>query len=340
MRRLTPKERTAYLANAKGMTATSTTALEMVNRLRDNHPGPQELVDRIFQECIRNIEPAGEMGPDSGDEALLHQKGSPLGRARAFATLCRAAKVPARLVTGFEIKKETRARRAETIRPRTWVEVYVADPQKPAVGRWVPYDPENGSLHELDYNIVPVRRDGVELIRVTNSTDLYLLLLDRKHSAGDPHRPGDPRSSPPSGQAAGADQGGLDPAHRGLVHRVGPDDYRHSHLRHLFAHAAGPGLRLQRLAERAMHLLRRDRHGFHQPHILGPAQAPAGSPPGHHSHHGRHAHGAEHLGDELFQVGPGRSDRALADGDPHEPRRAVLRHQRGRLDLPGRAAAD
>ena len=36
----------------------------------------------------------------------------------------------------------------------------------------MPYDPENGFLHELDYNIVPVRRDGVELIRVTNSTDL------------------------------------------------------------------------------------------------------------------------------------------------------------------------
>ncbi|MGA2254615.1 MAG: 7TM domain-containing protein [Thermoguttaceae bacterium] len=169
---LTPKERTSYLANAKGMTATSTTAQEMVNRLRDNHPGTQELVDRIFQEVVRDIEPAGEMGLDRGDEVLLHQKGSPLGRAQAFATLCRAAKIPARLVTGFEIKTEEKSRKREPIRPRTWVEAYVADSKKPAVGHWVPYDPENGSLHELDYNFVPVRRDGVELIRVTNSTDL------------------------------------------------------------------------------------------------------------------------------------------------------------------------
>ena len=87
------------------MTATSTTAQEMVNRLRDNHPGPQELVDRIFQECLTLDRAGGRLGADSGDEALLHQKGSPLGRARAFATLCRAAKIPARLVTGFEIKK-------------------------------------------------------------------------------------------------------------------------------------------------------------------------------------------------------------------------------------------
>ncbi len=102
---LTPAERTRYLANAKGMTATHTTAQQIVNRLRDNHPGPQELVDRIFQECLRSITPSGELGFDSGDEALLHQTGSPLGRARAFATLCRTARIPARLVTGFEIQK-------------------------------------------------------------------------------------------------------------------------------------------------------------------------------------------------------------------------------------------
>ena len=107
---LTPKERTAYLANAKGMTANSTTAREMVNRLHDDHPGTQELVDRIFQECREWIEPVGDVGLDSGDEALVQRKGSQLGLARAFATLCRAAKVPARLVTGFEIKKADKTR--------------------------------------------------------------------------------------------------------------------------------------------------------------------------------------------------------------------------------------
>ncbi len=156
---LTALERTTYLANAKGMTATSATAQEMVNRLRDNHPGPQELVDRVFQECVRSIEPAGELGLSSGDEALLHQTGSPLGRAEAFATLCRASKIPARLVTGFEIKE------GASVRPRTWVEVY-------AVNRWEPYDPENGFTRELDYNIIPVRHNGVDLIRVVNAADL------------------------------------------------------------------------------------------------------------------------------------------------------------------------
>ncbi len=46
------------------------------------------------------------------------------------------------------------------------------DPKKPAAERWLPYDPENGALHELDYNVVPVRRDGVELVRVTNASNV------------------------------------------------------------------------------------------------------------------------------------------------------------------------
>ena len=73
-------------------------------------------------------------------------------------------KIPARLVTGFQIKPDGKA--ANEVRPRTWVEVY-------AVNHWEPYDPENGFLRELDYNIVPVRRDGIEPVRVIPyATDL------------------------------------------------------------------------------------------------------------------------------------------------------------------------
>ncbi len=66
-------------------------------------------------------------------------------------------------MTGFEIKK------GSNVQPRTWVEVWV---KVKGVERWVPYDPDNGALHDLDYNVVPVRRDHVDLIRVTNATDL------------------------------------------------------------------------------------------------------------------------------------------------------------------------
>jgi transglutaminase-like putative cysteine protease len=156
---LTANERSKYLANAKGMTATSPTAQETLNRLRDNKPGNQELVHRIFAECRKNIESSGELGDDSGDNTLLHQKGSPLGQARAMVTLCRAAKIPARLVTGFEIKN------GDNVQPRSWIEAY-------AVDRWEPFDLENGFERELPHNFVPVRHDGIAPVRVTNSTDL------------------------------------------------------------------------------------------------------------------------------------------------------------------------
>ena len=165
------------------MTANGATAQEMVKRLRDNHPGSQELADRIFQECREWVEPAGELGTDSGDEALLQRKGSPLGRARAFAALCRAAKIPARLVTGFEIKE------GSNVQPRTWVEAYLPDPMKAAAERWLPYDPENGARHELDYNVVPVRRDGVELIRVTNASNVSPLTCSYSIESAPPAKP-------------------------------------------------------------------------------------------------------------------------------------------------------
>lgn len=155
---LTADERDRYLANAKGMTVTGKAPEELLNRLRDNHPDAPELAARIFHWCRSNIESAGELGDDSGDAALAHLKGSPVGRARAMVVLCRAAKIPARLVTGFEIKK------ADPALPRSWVEVYV--------DRWVPYDLEYGYEREMPYNFVPVRHEGISPVRVTNSTDL------------------------------------------------------------------------------------------------------------------------------------------------------------------------
>ncbi len=100
---LTANERSRYLANAKGMTATSSDAAqEILNRLRDNNPEPQELVDRIFHECRTNIESTGAIGDDSGDGTLMHLKGSPLGRAQGDGRPCAARpKIPARLTTRF-----------------------------------------------------------------------------------------------------------------------------------------------------------------------------------------------------------------------------------------------
>ena len=154
---VTPRDRAGYLANGKGMTVKSDAAMQIVNRLHDGKPTNRELVHRIFEDCRTNIKSIGVLGDDGGDSTLLHQEGSPTGRARAMIILCRSAGIPARLVTGFEIKK------ADPAQPRTWVEVYAAD-------RWEPYDLEDGHDRELPYDFVPVLHEGLDPVRITNST--------------------------------------------------------------------------------------------------------------------------------------------------------------------------
>ncbi len=155
---LTARDQSKYLDKGRGIEVGHPSVAETVNRLRDGNPKPQELVERLFEHCLRSIIPGGDAASNDGTEALVRGTGSTLGRARAFTALCRACKVPARLVTGFEIKL------GNTFRPHTWVEVFID-------GRWQSYDLENGFARELDYNFVPVRRDGVELIRAVNPLD-------------------------------------------------------------------------------------------------------------------------------------------------------------------------
>ena len=79
--------------------------------------------------------------------------------------MCRAINIPARLVTGFEIKQQSNAR------PRVWVEVFLSQ-------RWEPYDPEYGYTQTLPMNYVPARRGGDKIWRAelaNNVADVYKL---------------------------------------------------------------------------------------------------------------------------------------------------------------------
>ena len=69
-----------------------------------------------------------------------------------MVALCRAAKIPARLVAGLVV------RQGENVHPHVWVETLDGS-------RWEPYDPENGFSRELPHNFLPVRHDGVSIVR-------------------------------------------------------------------------------------------------------------------------------------------------------------------------------
>ncbi|HEY3395671.1 MAG TPA: 7TM domain-containing protein [Lacipirellulaceae bacterium] len=117
-----------------------------VDELPDDLVTEAEIAQEIFKYCA-NIETPATGGFDTVSEALVNKSGSSLGRARAMVAMCRAQKLPARLVTGFEIKQQADAR------PRVWVEVFVNQ-------RWEPYDPESVYARTLPMTYLPVRRGG------------------------------------------------------------------------------------------------------------------------------------------------------------------------------------
>ena len=112
-----------------------------------------EGVQRVVAFCASELDgdADGDDGPQDVLSVLRRRVASALGRARAMVTLCRAAGIPARLVTGFRIEP------ASELRARFWVEVLGAD-------RWIPLDPASRPARPLPPDFVPVRRDGVEVV--------------------------------------------------------------------------------------------------------------------------------------------------------------------------------
>lgn len=118
-----------------------------------------EMIHWIFEYCSRDLRSA-PAGSNASDTVLgtLRPDGvaTPIGKARVMVTLCRAAGIPARLVTGFELRQQS------TVTPHTWVEVFQE-------ARWWPFDPHYGHARRLPYGFVAARIDGEELVKTLKS---------------------------------------------------------------------------------------------------------------------------------------------------------------------------
>jgi hypothetical protein len=184
---LSAENRADYLRSKKGIEVEDPAIVATLDRLRADPAGKSELVERVFDFCQTDIRsggkeapvdksaakpaPADKSGakeaPSAAAAALKQRWATPLGRARAMVALCRAARIPARLVTGLEIRP------SDDLRPHVWVEA-MSD------GRWEAYDPLNGFAHDLPHNFVPLRRDGGALLRESQMADLRLTLTARR----------------------------------------------------------------------------------------------------------------------------------------------------------------
>ena len=241
--------------------------------------------------------------------------------------LCRSIGVPARLVTGFEIKQELDAK------PVVWVEVFIGQ-------SWVPYDPTNGYTRYLLMHYLPVRRGGLQpdapvwALHATKLTTTYSIVrLDTPEpvlQTGQPH----PR------QILNLERLPL-PMHKvmrvllllpfgALITVDHAQCGRHRHVRHLLARPAGDELHLRQLADRRGDSADRHpgRHGG--PHVPRTAAAVGRAAVVDHPDHRDPVRRLRHV--DLILSGTGDRDRrrAPADGHSDDVDRAVLRDHRGR----------
>lgn len=148
-----------WLGKTSTIQVDSPAVSETLARLQRDGLKDEAWAQRLFDYCAGEIEGTEEGAAQDAASALSNGSAAPLGRVRAFVALCRASKIPARLVTGFVVEENSH------LAPQTWAEVLLNE-------QWTPYDLENGHAGQLPANFVPVRRDGVQIMAGDGIEDL------------------------------------------------------------------------------------------------------------------------------------------------------------------------
>lgn len=149
--------RAAYLREETDVQVSAPITQEVLNQFVATKTTRTKLVEAIFDYCFEHIVQNANAPFSDAATTLSKGFGTTLGRARAMVALCRAGKVPARIVTGFVLDNAPRAR------PHVWVEAFSRK-------EWVAFDPENGFSETLPPNYLPVRQGGTSLLRATGGS--------------------------------------------------------------------------------------------------------------------------------------------------------------------------
>jgi len=156
--KLSAEEITHYLREETAIQLNSPTVLGILNRLKNTKLTKAQLLQHIFEYCSENILQVGENRPSDATGALQRGTGTTLGQARAMIALCRSAKIPARLVAGFPLQTST------NVRPHYWIEAF-------SKNIWRAYDVVNGYSGTLPMTFLPIRRDGIQIVRASGSLE-------------------------------------------------------------------------------------------------------------------------------------------------------------------------
>jgi hypothetical protein len=158
---LTAQQRERFLGSSNGIDIDSPEVAEVIARLAAQQQEQQNLIALIFEYANKKILPDRNPSASDASTVLRTHKADTLGRASAMVALLRAARIPARLVTGFVLKD------GFDVGVHYWLE---SNDQ----GKWIPYDPENGYSGSLPPDYVPVRRGGDSIVGESSVTNISI----------------------------------------------------------------------------------------------------------------------------------------------------------------------
>ena len=147
--------RRRYLSSEETLPVSSPGVQSIVRQAPRGEANFGETLQALYEHCS-NLQPPDkdDDGADQVDWALANKKATALGKVRAFVTLCRAARIPARLVTGFEL------RQTNVPSPHVWTEVFIGH-------RWIPFDPALGFQRVMPDNFITIRRGNEVVVRTS-----------------------------------------------------------------------------------------------------------------------------------------------------------------------------
>lgn len=144
---LEPDERQRLLGKTPGIDPRAAAVETALGKIVVGKKDPNSLIQGIYDYVRDRTAYSNKKGASTASAAITSGRANDLGRARAMVALCRAAQLPARLITGFVLVEQRRGK------PVHWVQVYDEH-------RWRDFDPTQGFFDRLPDNYVTFSRDG------------------------------------------------------------------------------------------------------------------------------------------------------------------------------------
>lgn len=152
---LSELNRSLWLSSSDDVLVDSKTALTILDQFPSTEFSTEVLIEKLFNYVSNNVR-IRQYGNIDSDVTLRKRRGSELGLNNALLALLRSAHLPARLVTGVNLRDNASSQ------PYYWVEVYDNE-------AWLPLDPVHGYMKQLPAFYVPLRKGGDSLFIVENA---------------------------------------------------------------------------------------------------------------------------------------------------------------------------